>query len=35
MEIDDFPSHIIEEIKNTWESLNSLRLSIDSLNLDE
>ncbi|MBA0755692.1 hypothetical protein Gogos_021590 [Gossypium gossypioides] len=19
MEIDDFPSHIIEEIKNTWE----------------
>ncbi|MBA0696094.1 hypothetical protein Goari_002681 [Gossypium aridum] len=20
MEINDFPSHIIEEIKNTWES---------------
>lgn len=20
MEIDDFPSHLIEEIKNTWES---------------
>ncbi|MBA0763394.1 hypothetical protein Gotri_018922 [Gossypium trilobum] len=20
MEIDDFPSHIIEEIKNTWEN---------------
>ncbi|MBA0606917.1 hypothetical protein Godav_019314 [Gossypium davidsonii] len=35
MEIDDFPSHIIEEIKNTWKSSNSLRLSIDSLNLDE
>ncbi|MBA0746601.1 hypothetical protein Gogos_009104, partial [Gossypium gossypioides] len=27
MEIDDFPSHIIEEIKNTWENWNSPRLS--------
>ncbi|MBA0676423.1 hypothetical protein Goari_017900, partial [Gossypium aridum] len=26
MNIDDFPSHIIEEIKNTWESWNSPRL---------
>nr|KJB14332.1 hypothetical protein B456_002G121000 [Gossypium raimondii] len=35
MKINDFPSHIIEEIKNTWESWNSPRLLIDSLNLDE
>ncbi|MBA0710841.1 hypothetical protein Golax_010099 [Gossypium laxum] len=35
MEIDDFPSHIIEEIKNTWECWNSPRLSIDSLHLDK
>ncbi|MBA0624930.1 hypothetical protein Godav_010198 [Gossypium davidsonii] len=35
MEIDDFPSYIIEEIKNTWENWNSLRLSIYSLHLDE
>ncbi|MFQ6641050.1 hypothetical protein Gotur_014555 [Gossypium turneri] len=35
MEIDDFPSYIIEEIKNTWENWNSLRLSINSLHLDE
>ncbi|MFQ6645515.1 hypothetical protein Gotur_020400 [Gossypium turneri] len=35
MEIDDFPSHIIEEIKNTWKNWNSPRLSIDSLHLDE
>ncbi|MFQ6621013.1 hypothetical protein Gotur_001432 [Gossypium turneri] len=35
MEIDDFPSHIIEEIKNTWENWNSPKLSIDSLLLDE
>ncbi|MBA0674772.1 hypothetical protein Goari_016351, partial [Gossypium aridum] len=27
MEIDDLPSHIIEEIKNTCESWNSQRLS--------
>ncbi|MBA0607286.1 hypothetical protein Godav_019616 [Gossypium davidsonii] len=36
MEIDDFPSHIIEEIKNTWEIWNSPpRLSTDSLHLDD
>ncbi|MFQ6635018.1 hypothetical protein Gotur_010613 [Gossypium turneri] len=35
MEIEDFPSHIIEEIKNTWETWNSHRLSLDSLHLDE
>ncbi|MBA0612701.1 hypothetical protein Godav_013277 [Gossypium davidsonii] len=35
MEINDFPSHIIEEIKNTWENWNSPRLSIDLLHLDE
>lgn len=35
MEINDFPSNIIEDIKNTWESWNSPRLSMDSLNLDE
>ncbi|MBA0870403.1 hypothetical protein Goshw_011893, partial [Gossypium schwendimanii] len=33
MEIDDFPSHIIGEIKNTWENWNLPRLSIDSLQL--
>ncbi|MBA0754994.1 hypothetical protein Gogos_005635, partial [Gossypium gossypioides] len=35
LKIDDFPSHIIEEIKNTWENWNSPRLSINSLHLDE
>ncbi|MBA0648081.1 hypothetical protein Goklo_015867 [Gossypium klotzschianum] len=36
MEIYDFPSHIIEEIKNTWEIWNSPpRLSVDSLHLDD
>ncbi|MBA0574922.1 hypothetical protein Golob_027856 [Gossypium lobatum] len=35
MEIDDFPSHMIEEIKNMWENWNSPRLSVDSLHLDE
>ncbi|MBA0626388.1 hypothetical protein Godav_004062 [Gossypium davidsonii] len=36
MEIDDFPSHIIEEIKNTWEIWNSPpKLSTDSLHLDD
>ncbi|MBA0757512.1 hypothetical protein Gotri_020609 [Gossypium trilobum] len=35
MEIDDFPPHIIEEIKNTSDNWNSPRLSIDSLHLDE
>ncbi|MBA0643973.1 hypothetical protein Goklo_028214 [Gossypium klotzschianum] len=35
MVIDGFSSHIIEEIKNTWENWNSPRLSIDSLHLDE
>ncbi|MBA0765025.1 hypothetical protein Gotri_014288 [Gossypium trilobum] len=34
MEINDFPSHIIEEIKNTWKNWNSPRLSIDLLHLD-
>ncbi|MBA0777483.1 hypothetical protein Gotri_005497, partial [Gossypium trilobum] len=33
MEIDDFLSHIIEEIKNIWEIWNSPRLSTDSLHL--
>ncbi|MFQ6671162.1 hypothetical protein Gotur_035777 [Gossypium turneri] len=36
VEIEDFPSHIIEKIKNTWETWNSPpRLSSDSLHLDE
>ncbi|MBA0610737.1 hypothetical protein Godav_011542 [Gossypium davidsonii] len=35
MEIDDFPSHVIQEIKNTWETWNSPGLSIDPLHLDE
>ncbi|MBA0626534.1 hypothetical protein Godav_004190 [Gossypium davidsonii] len=35
MKIEDFPSHIIEEIKNTWETWNSPRLSLDSLHLYE
>ncbi|MBA0710757.1 hypothetical protein Golax_010025 [Gossypium laxum] len=35
MEINDFPSYIIEEIKNTWENWNSPRLLIDLLHLDE
>ncbi|MFQ6636563.1 hypothetical protein Gotur_013085 [Gossypium turneri] len=36
MEIEEFPSHIIENIKNAWETWNSPpRLSLDSLHLDE
>ncbi|MBA0746340.1 hypothetical protein Gogos_008868 [Gossypium gossypioides] len=36
MEIEEFPSHIIEKIKNVWETWNSPpRLSLDSLHLDE
>ncbi|MBA0555901.1 hypothetical protein Golob_026050 [Gossypium lobatum] len=36
MEINNFPSHIIEEIKNIWEIWNSPpRLSTDSLHLDD
>ncbi|MBA0663792.1 hypothetical protein Goklo_003880 [Gossypium klotzschianum] len=36
MEIDNFPSHIIEEIKNTWEIWNSPPiLSTDSLHLGD
>lgn len=35
MEIEDFPSEIIEEMKNMWETWNSLRLSPESLHLDE
>ncbi|MBA0723428.1 hypothetical protein Golax_004007, partial [Gossypium laxum] len=34
-EIEDFPSHILEKIRSTWENWNSPRLSFDSLNLDE
>ncbi|MBA0635864.1 hypothetical protein Godav_026017 [Gossypium davidsonii] len=35
MENEDFPSHIIEEIKKMWETWNSPRLSLYSLHLDE
>ncbi|MBA0577287.1 hypothetical protein Golob_024546 [Gossypium lobatum] len=35
IEINDFPSHIIEEIKNTWKTWNTPRLSMNSLHLDE
>ncbi|MBA0731011.1 hypothetical protein Golax_000042, partial [Gossypium laxum] len=35
MEIEDFSSHIIEEIKNTWETWNSPRFSLNLLHLDE
>ncbi|MBA0723153.1 hypothetical protein Golax_003762 [Gossypium laxum] len=36
MEIEDFPSHIIEEIRSTWEPWNSSpRLSLNSLHLDD
>ncbi|MBA0740210.1 hypothetical protein Gogos_013429 [Gossypium gossypioides] len=36
MEIEDFPSHILEEIRSTWETWNSLpRFSFNSLHLDE
>ncbi|MBA0674829.1 hypothetical protein Goari_016403 [Gossypium aridum] len=36
MEIRDFPSHIIEEIKSKWETWNpSPRLSLNSLHLDD
>ncbi|MFQ6645358.1 hypothetical protein Gotur_018931 [Gossypium turneri] len=36
MELEEFPSHIIEKIKYTWETWNSPpRLSLDSLHLDE
>ncbi|MFQ6668483.1 hypothetical protein Gotur_034113 [Gossypium turneri] len=36
MDLEEFPSHIIEKIKYTWETWNSPpRLSSDSLHLDE
>ncbi|MBA0626842.1 hypothetical protein Godav_004429 [Gossypium davidsonii] len=35
MKIEDFSSHIVEEIKNTWETWNSPRLALNSLHLDE
>ncbi|MBA0707701.1 hypothetical protein Golax_019730 [Gossypium laxum] len=36
MEIEDFPSHILEEITSTWETWNSSpRLSLNSLHLDD
>ncbi|MFQ6661559.1 hypothetical protein Gotur_029682 [Gossypium turneri] len=35
IEIEDYRSHILEQIKITWETLNSPRLSSDSLHLDE
>ncbi|MFQ6640635.1 hypothetical protein Gotur_016813, partial [Gossypium turneri] len=35
IEIEDFPSHILEKIRSTWENWNSPRLSFNSLNLDE
>ncbi|MBA0708110.1 hypothetical protein Golax_020096, partial [Gossypium laxum] len=35
IEIEYFSSHILEKIRSTWENWNSLRLSFDSLNLDE
>ncbi|MFQ6647777.1 hypothetical protein Gotur_021341 [Gossypium turneri] len=36
MKIEEFPSHIIENIKNAWETWNSpSKLSSDSLHLDE
>ncbi|MBA0747036.1 hypothetical protein Gogos_009504 [Gossypium gossypioides] len=36
MEIEDFPSHILEEIRSTWETWNSSpRLSLNSLYLDD
>ncbi|MBA0638389.1 hypothetical protein Godav_029447, partial [Gossypium davidsonii] len=35
IEIEDFPPHILEKIKSTWENWNSPRLSFDSLNLNE
>ncbi|MBA0613462.1 hypothetical protein Godav_013893 [Gossypium davidsonii] len=36
MEIEDFPYHIIEEIKSMWETWNSSpRLSLHSLHLND
>ncbi|KAG8481960.1 hypothetical protein CXB51_026724 [Gossypium anomalum] len=35
MEIDDFPSDITEEIKNTWKAWNSPEPSPESLHMDE
>ncbi|MBA0858560.1 hypothetical protein Goshw_028060 [Gossypium schwendimanii] len=36
MELEEFPYHILEKIKYTWETWNSPpRLSSDSLHLDE
>ncbi|MBA0621732.1 hypothetical protein Godav_007331 [Gossypium davidsonii] len=35
IEIEDFPYHIIEEIKNTWENWSSPRLLLNSLHLNE
>ncbi|MBA0880655.1 hypothetical protein Goshw_029850, partial [Gossypium schwendimanii] len=34
IEIEDYPSHILEQIRITWETWNSPRLSSDSLHLD-
>ncbi|MFQ6636143.1 hypothetical protein Gotur_013622 [Gossypium turneri] len=35
IEIEDYSSHILEQIRITWETWNSPRLSSDSLYLDE
>ncbi|MFQ6654235.1 hypothetical protein Gotur_025309 [Gossypium turneri] len=35
MEIEDFPSYILEQIRSKWDAWNSPRSSFDSLHLDE
>ncbi|MFQ6653013.1 hypothetical protein Gotur_024630 [Gossypium turneri] len=35
MEIEDFPSYILEQIRSNWDAWNSLRSSFDSLHLDD
>ncbi|MFQ6624161.1 hypothetical protein Gotur_003476 [Gossypium turneri] len=35
MEIEDFPSYILEQIRSKWDAWNSPRSLFDSLHLDE
>ncbi|MBA0786094.1 hypothetical protein Gotri_027224, partial [Gossypium trilobum] len=33
--IEDYPSHLLEQIRSMWKAWNSPGISLDSLNLDE
>ncbi|MBA0770956.1 hypothetical protein Gotri_019494, partial [Gossypium trilobum] len=35
IEIEDYPSHLLEQIRSKWKAWNSPGMSLDSLNLDE